>query len=133
MATKSNTSREAKAQELINTGAVTLYLGRGYAEVKGSGSNVYRVTKDGCCCPDRTKRGQACKHELAVKALCEMFREHRAEAKASGKTRMPAALARALANATPATAPAAKAGCTVCSAPTDFDICSGCFFGQVAA
>ena len=130
MATQS-TTREQRAQALIDAGAVTLLVGTGTAEVKGSKGAVYTVTRDGCCCPDRTKRGQACKHELSVKALCEMFREHRSEAKASGKTRIPAALARALANATPATA--AKAGCTVCGAPTDFPECSGCFFGQVAA
>ena len=128
MATTKRTTREQRAQELLDNGAVSLFVGRGYANVKGSGDNIYRVTKDGCICPDRQKRGPGCKHELAVKALCEMYREHRSEARATGRTRMPAALAKALANATPVPAHP----CRECSAPTIHDVCSGCFF-QAAA
>ena len=128
MATTKLTPRQRKAQELLDNGAVSLFVGRGYANVKGSGDNIYRVTKDGCICPDRCKRGLPCKHEIAVRELCRMYREHRSEAQETGRTRMPAALARALANATPAPAHP----CRECGALTIHDVCSTCFFGAAA-
>ena len=58
MSKRDSTTREARAQALLNTGAVSLFVGQGYALVQGSGSNVYRVTKDGCTCPDAAQRGR---------------------------------------------------------------------------
>ena len=127
MATKSNTSRETKAQELLDTGAVSLYVGQGYALVQGSGANVYRVTRDGCTCPDRQKRGQPCKYEIACRQLCAEYRDLKAKAEQGERVRPSTALLRAI------RWPVKEVGCKECGAPTDFDLCSGCFFGQVAA
>ena len=132
MATKNTSSRETKAQELLHNGAVSLFVGRGYALVQGSGSNVYRVTKDGCTCPDRQKRGLPCKHEIAVRSLCGEYWAWKAKAEQGETIRPSTALLQAIRwpERPKATEPT---GCKECGAPTDFDICSGCFFGQVAA
>ena len=127
MSKSQSTTREAKAQELITTGAVTLYVGKGYATVRGSGAAVYTVVKTGCTCPDRVKRGQTCKHEIASRLLCEEFKACKAAAQRGETVRPSRHLLQAL------RWPVKKAGCRECAAPTDFDICSGCFFGQVAA
>ena len=90
------TPRQTKALALINAGAITLNLD-GTATVRGSGKATYTVTKsDGCSCPDRARRGPGCKHELACQALCEVYRACQREARATGRTRLPAALAKAL-------------------------------------
>ena len=125
MATRQSTSRETKAQALIESGAVTLHLGRGYAHVAGSGGKVYQVSANGCTCPAFAKRGPGCKHELAVRELCRLFREHRSEARTTGRTRMPAVLARALANATPAPVTT----CRDCGRPARSGLCADCFIG----
>ncbi len=121
-----NNSREAKAQELLQSGAVSLFVGQGYALVQGSGSNVYRVTKDGCTCPDRQKRGQPCKHEIAVRSLCSEYRAWNAKAEQGERIRPSSALLQAIRWPEKPEA----TGCQECGAPTDFDVCSGCFFGQ---
>ncbi len=121
-----NNSREAKAQELLQSGAVSLFVGQGYALVQGSGSNVYRVTKDGCTCPDRQKRGQPCKHEIACRQLCAEYRELKAKADQGERIRPSSALLQAIRWPEKPKA----TGCKECGAPTDFDVCSGCFFGQ---
>ena len=128
MATQNRSTRETRAQALLDSGAVSLFVGKGFAYVRGSGDALYKVTSDGCTCPDFAKRGPGCKHEIAVRRLCAMYREHRSEARATGRTRMPAALAKALANATPLP----SHPCRECGAPTIHDVCSGCFF-QAAA
>jgi hypothetical protein len=129
MPTKNTSSREAKAQELLNTGAVTLYVGQGVAEVLGSRGITYTVTKDQCGCPDFTRRGVECKHRQAVKALCDEYKVCKAAAQ-RGETIRPST---ALLQAVRWPEKPKATGCKECGAPTDFDICSGCFFGQVAA
>ena len=126
MSKSQSTTRETKAVELIQSGAVTLFVGQGMAEVKGSGSNVYRVTKDGCTCPDRQKRGQPCKHEIACRQLCAEYRELKAKADQGERIRPSSALLQAIRWPEKPKA----TGCKECGAPTDFDVCSGCFFGQ---
>ena len=125
-----STTREAKAQQLIDASAVTLYVGQGYATVRGSQGVTYTVTKDACGCKDFQRRGGDCKHRLAAKALCAEFRQLKAAAERGERVRPSSAL---LAAIRWPERPKAKAGCRECGAPTDFDICSGCFFGQVAA
>ena len=126
MSKRDSTTREARAQALLNTGAVSLFVGQGYALVQGSGSNVYRVTKDGCTCPDRQKRGLPCKHEIAVKLLCGEYRAWKAKAGQGERIRPSSALLQAIWwPEKPKTTE-----CQGCGAPTDFDFCSGCFFGQ---
>ncbi len=122
-----NTSRETKAQELLTSRAVSLFVGKGYADVQGSGTNVYRVTKDGCTCPDAAQRGRPCKHEIAVQSLCGEYRAWQVKAGQGERIRPSSALLQAL------RWPVKETGCGECGAPTDFDLCSGCFFGTVAA
>ena len=114
----------------LTAGAVSLFVGQGYALVQGSGSNVYRVTKDGCTCPDAAKRGRPCKHEIAVKSLCGEYRAWQVKAGQGERIRPSSALLQALRWPTKAAAPA---GCRECGAPTGFDVCSRCYFGQAAA
>ena len=127
MATKSTTSRETKAQELINSGAVQLHIGLGVATVRGSEGTVYRVTRDGCDCSDFVNRGVECKHRIAARLLCDEFKACKAAAQRGETIRPSYTLLRAL------RWPVKKAGCRECGAPTDFDVCSGCFFGQRGA
>ena len=125
-----DTSRETKAQELIDAGAVALFVGHGYAEVRGSKGVTYTVTRDACGCMDYLRRGGAtdCKHRIAARRLCQEYRELKAKAAAGERVRPSTALLRAI-----RWPEKPKAGCRECGAPTDFDVCSGCFFGQVAA
>jgi hypothetical protein len=129
MATQS-TTREQRAQSILNSGAVSLFVGRGYAEVKGSGSNVYRVTSAGCTCPDAAQRGRPCKHEIAVQSLCGEYRAWQVKAGQGERIHPSSALLQALRWPTKAAAPAVAQGCRECGAPTGFDVCSGCYFGQ---
>ncbi len=129
MPTKNTTSREVRAQELINTGAVTLFVGERYAEVKGSKGETYKVTHEACTCPDFTRRGVECKHRLACRELCRQYRACKAAAQ-RGETIRPST---ALLQAVRWPEKPKATGCRECGAPTDFDICSGCFFGQRAA
>ncbi len=101
-----STTRQDKAIELIQSGAVTLNLD-GTATVRGSGKAVYTVTKTGCPCPDFTQRGVDCKHILATRALCKVLRACCEEARQTGRTRLPANLAKALPRGA-AAAPAPK-------------------------
>ncbi len=127
MSNRNHSSRETKAQELIRDGAVTLFVGQRYAEVRGSKGETYKVTHESCTCPDFTRRGVECKHRIACRQLCQEYRELKAKAKAGETVRPSRHLLQAL------RWPVKKAGCRECGAPTDFDICSGCFFGQRAA
>ena len=129
MPTKCNTSRETKAVELITTGAVQLFVGQGTAEVTGGKGETYKVTHESCTCPDFTRRGAGCKHRLAVKQLCDEYRQLQAAAERGETIRPSRHLLRAL--RWPERPQAA--GCKECGAPTDFDICFGCFFGQRGA
>ena len=127
MARNTNTSREQRAQELITTGAVTLFVGERYAEVRGTKGETYKVTHESCTCPDFQRRGVECKHRLACRELCRQYRELKAKAAAGETVRPSRHLLQAL------RWPTKAAGCKQCGAPTNFDICSGCFFGQAAA
>ena len=125
MASKSNSSRETKAQEILKAGVIQLFVGQGRAVVQNlRGSSEYAVTKDGCTCPDHQQRQVACKHMLAVKALCDEYKACKAAARRGERIRPSAALLRAL------RWPTKAAGCKDCGAPTGFDVCSGCYFGQ---
>ncbi len=96
-------ARERKALDLISQGAVALIPGARYAIVKGTGQARYRVNKDGCECADWQKRGEQvgpCKHMLAARTLCAVYRMAEHSARRHGRTRLPAALARALAAGT---------------------------------
>ncbi len=126
MATK-NTSCETKAQELIQTGAVVLLVGTRTAQVRGSKGETYTVTHTTCTCKDFERRGVDCKHRIACRLLCEEYRELKAKAAAGETIRPSRHLLQAL------RWPVKQAGCRECGAVTDFDVCSGCFFGQVAA
>lgn len=100
------TARDRKALDLIERGAVSLLPGRKYAIGNGNGKATYRVNRDGCVCTDWQKRGEQvgpCKHMIAARALCGVYRVMQDRAKRTGRCRMPAALARALANGTAAT------------------------------
>ena len=131
MATKNTTSREAKAQEILKAGVIRLFVGQGYALVQNlRGSSEYKVTKAGCTCPDFQLRQADCKHMLAVKVLCGEYHELKAKAEQGERVRPSSALLQAL--RWPVKQPKAT-GCRECGAATDFDVCSGCFFGQVAA
>ncbi len=99
---KQSTTREDRAIALIDAGAVTLNLD-GTATVKGSGQAVYTVSKQGCTYPDYAKRGAdlgdadfMCKHRIAAQALCQAYRQCQCEARETGRTRLPANLAKAL-------------------------------------
>lgn len=104
---KSKSTRESRAMELLEAGKIALFVGKGYAVATGSKGETYRVTKQGCECPDFRRRQQACKHITATTILCELARAARRDAE-TGKVRLPAVLAKALANATSAPAPARK-------------------------
>ncbi len=127
MATKNTSSRESRAQELINTGAVVLLVGTRTAQVRGSKGETYTVTHTTCTCKDFERRGVDCKHRISARLLCEEYRACKAAAQRGERIRPSSALLQAL------RWPVKKAGCRECGAPTDFDVCSGCFFGQVAA
>ncbi len=126
---KQSTTRETKAVELIQSGAVTLYVGQGYAEIKGSGRNVYRVTSTGCTCKDFERRGVDCKHRISARLLCEEFKACKAAAQRGETIRLSSALVAAVRWPEKPKATATGA-CKHCGAPTDFDVCSGCFFGN---
>ena len=44
---------------------------RCYGIRSSDGRRTYRVTRDGCSCPDRGHRGVVCCHMLAVRMVCE--------------------------------------------------------------
>ena len=130
MSKSQSSTREAKAQEILKAGVIRLFVGQGYALVQNlRGSSEYKVTKAGCTCPDNQQRQVACKHMLAVKALCEEFKACKAAAQRGETIRPSTALLQAIRWPEKPKA----TGCKECGAPTDFDLCSGCFFGQVAA
>ena len=95
--------------------------------MRGSKGTTYIVTRDGCCCPDRTKRGVACYHEMAVRQLCAEYRELKARAAAGGRVRPSTALMQAIRWPEPAK------HCRDCGKATKHDLCADCLFGTVAA
>lgn len=108
-------TRQQKALTLIEAGAIALVPGRKWATVKGSGKASYKVSKSGCECPDYKRLGLdagdpgfMCKHRLCLKALCDLARIARREARETGRCRIPAPLARALAAGTRETAERAR-------------------------
>ena len=124
-----STTREARAQALIDSGAVTLFVGEGRAEVRGSEGVVYVVTKTSCGCKDFTQRGvELCKHRLAAKALCAEYRQLKAAVERGERVRPSSAL---LAAIRWPEKPKAEA-CRDCGRPTTQGLCADCFL-QVAA
>jgi hypothetical protein len=71
-----DTTRQAKVQALIDSGAIRLFPGRGYAEVVGSRGTVYQITKQqGCNCLNGMSRDpRSCYHAAATRLLCEEYR-----------------------------------------------------------
>ena len=133
MATKNTTSREAKAQELITTGAVTLFVGERYFLVHATNSEIYTVTHESCECPDFTRRGIECKHRLACRELCRQYRELKAAAQRGEKVRPSRHLLQALRWPVKKTGGqgvqfAPHTGCRECGRPTQQDLCSDCLF-----
>ena len=124
MATKNTSSREAKAQELLNGGAISLYVGKGYALVQGSGGRVYQVGSTGCTCPDATSRQVTCKHELAVRQLCAEYRQLKAAAQRGERVRPSTALLQAIRWPEPAN------HCRDCGKATKHDLCADCWLGH---
>ena len=141
MATKNTSSREARAQELITTGAVTLFVGERYAEVRGSKGETYKVTHEACACPDFTRRGIECKHRLACRELCRQYRELKAAAQRGETVRPSRHLLQALRWPVKADVISTDnvanvgnvSGCCECGRPTSQDLCADCFFGQKVA
>ena len=130
-----STTREARAQALIDSGAVTLYVGQGYATVKGSGNVSYTVTKDACGCPDFQRRGINCKHRIAARWLCTEFRLLKELAQRGERVRPSTALLQAIRWPEK---PKAKA-CRDCGRPLNpivgaqYDLCADCFLLGTAA
>lgn len=87
-------TREDRALTLIESGAVQLFPGRGYALVQGK-SDRYTVTRESCVCRD-FELGNECKHRLATQSVCKLYRDCATEARETGKTKIPADLYLAL-------------------------------------
>lgn len=96
MAKTQDTTREARAQQLITEGRVTLRPGTGTALVRGSKGETYVVTREACSCLDFVSRGVDCKHRLAAKELCSLYRECAKQARETGRVTIPPALMRAI-------------------------------------
>ena len=134
MPTKNTTSRETKAQALLESGAVELYIGLGVATVQGSKGTIYHVSRGtGCDCPDRIRRDQPCKHELAVKQLCDEYHRLKLAAQRGEKVRPSRHLLQALRWPVKKTGGqgvqfAPHTGCRECGRPTQQDLCSDCLF-----
>ena len=135
MQPKNTSSREVGAQKLLTSGAVNLYVGQRYALVQGMSGKVYRVTKDGCTCPDRQRRGQTCKHEIACRQLCEEFKACKAAAQRGETIRPSRHLLQAIRWSAKVTQGIRgnSAGCRDCGRPTSQSLCSDCLFGQRGA
>lgn len=91
-------SKADKAQALIDSGAVRLFPGRGYATVIGSTGNTYTITRqDGCNCPNSKSRDpRSCYHAEAARILCGLYHDCAKQARETGRVRIPPALYRAL-------------------------------------
>ena len=123
MDTMQDTKRQAKAQALIAAGAVTLKPGTGTALVRGSNGEQYTVTKTSCSCADHLARGGDCKHRIASRILCGLYRDCAKQARETGRVTIPPSLMRAIGGYRDVEAPAAsvptcrhgeRAGCPVC-------------------
>ena len=121
-----NTSRESKAQALLESGAVQLFVGQGHALVTGSKGTTYRVTKAGCECPDAVKRQRDCYHTLAVKQLCAEYHRLKLAAELGERVKPSAALVAAI------RWPEKPSGCRDCGKPTSQGLCADCFTGMAA-
>jgi len=126
MVTRNSTTREDRAESLLHDGRVALYPGRAFADVIGSKGECYRVDRRGCTCPDYQRRGQDCKHVLAVRQLCRDYRAAQAEARATGRAHLPAHLARALVNATQ------RQRCQRCGVTTAGTLCRPCLVAAIS-
>jgi hypothetical protein len=91
-----STIREEKARQLVQQGKVTLYVGKGYAEVIGCNKTIYRLTRGSCDCSDFRIRGATCKHRLAAMQLCAEYRVLMAVSEQGRRIRPPAALLQAI-------------------------------------
>lgn len=93
--------RDSKAISLIEAGKVHLVLGQRFGYVDGSRGQLYRVNRDGCECADWLNRQPegGCAHQRALRWICGAYRMMIFRAKRHGRTRLPAALGRALRSA----------------------------------
>jgi hypothetical protein len=87
---------DQRAFTILTAGKVHLTFGQKYALVDGSRGQTYRTSKESCECPAFTRYPGPCKHMRACAALCGLIRIARAEAKATGRTRLPALVGLAL-------------------------------------
>ncbi len=77
LATTAHDPRTAKALQLVAGAGQWLRLtdretgARFYGIRSSDGQRTYRVTRDGCSCPDRGHRGVVCCHMLAARMVCE--------------------------------------------------------------
>ena len=101
-----------------------------YAVPSQSVPNAYHMADcHACTCKDFERRQTECKHRIAARLLCEEFKACKAAAQRGETLRPSSALLQAIRWPEKPKA----TGCRECGAPTDFNICSGCFFGQRAA
>lgn len=89
-------SRDEKARLLVANGAVTLRPGTGTALVRGSNGEEYVVTKTSCSCPDFARRGLDCKHRIAAREICCLYRQCARQARETGRVTIPPQLGWAL-------------------------------------
>lgn len=94
------TPRQKKAIQIIEAGLVAFVPGESHVIVTGSKGEQYRCNRTECTCPDFKRRGGPCKHQLASDAIVTVYRAARAEAKRTGRCRLPASVAKALTNGT---------------------------------
>ena len=129
-----STTRDERATDLLNAGAVQLFVGKGYAEVQGK-TGTYVVTREGCGCKDHLHRGGDCYHILAVKRLCAEYHALKAKAEQGETVKPSAALLAALRwpDRPAPVRPAASGRCTDSGAPAPRDVCASCFLGHVPA
>ena len=90
--------RDQKALDLIHAGKVHLIPGQRFGLVDGSKGQCYTVSRDGCSCPDWTNRQVVggCCHMRALRTVCRLYKAARAEARETGRTRLPWAVGLAL-------------------------------------
>lgn len=102
--------RDLKALDLIHAGKVHLILGQKFGLVDGSKGQSYTTSRDGCSCPDWTNRQVkgGCCHMRALRTVCTLYKTARAEARETGRTRLPWAVGLALRPITREDAPAAS-------------------------
>lgn len=80
---------DQRALDILLAGKVHYTIGQKFALVEGSRGEVYTVTRDHCECPAFRRYPGSCKHQRALQALCGLIRIARAEARETGRTRLP--------------------------------------------